>query len=1281
MITQFLQRQMDYIFFCYGFSFILLAFVCHSLRKEPRQRLPWVWLGLFGITHGVNEWLDMLALELGDGRVFAAARLGLMILSYVFLLEFGRGGWRALRGKGPGRWIHLPLLAGVAAGALAGLSGLNPAARYAYGLTGGLWASLALFQASVDDRESRPVFSAAAVLMACHALTAGLIVPKSTFFPASVVNQDSFLSLTGVPIQLVRGTLALLITYALWMHYEHSKRQGLPESVRIEKDFFTNRAIFTGMLAFILILGLIFAEIVRMDADREVRADLLNIIRIATVSLDPVKVMPLTGAASDAGLPEYHLLRGQLLAMGKSNPKFRRLHLMRLLGGKVLFTVDSVPVGAYGHGQPGEKAKYEQPPAELLAAFTGGGAVAVGPYTDEWGTFLSGFSPIREASTGRVVGVLCMDLDADDWHRSIAKYRLASIFITLLVALMALGFFTARLQTWENAMRLAGSEKSLAEAQKIAHLGHWTLNTKTNQVTWSAEMFSIYGLDPAGEAPPYAVYRKLIHPEDRDRVDGTAQKVLAEAGVAELEYRLLRPDGAIRHVLSKVETRRGTGGGMLLLGAMQDITERKQAEQELNNLKMRIEFILGVTKTGLDIIDSQFNMIYLDPEWQKIYGDYQGKKCYEYFADRKTMCPTCGIPEALRTGKPVVSEEILPKEGNRPVQVTTIPFQNEAGEWLVAEVNVDITERERVKQALQESENRFRQVAETAGEWIWEVDAGGLYSYSSSAVEKILGYSPNELVGRKHFYELFPPDEREELKAAALAAFERRETFQGFINPNLHKNGTVVILETSGKPILDEQGHLLGYRGTDTDITARQQGEEALRKSEEYYRRLLEVSPDGVTITDLQGNLIYVSAKARIIYGIPAAIILRGTPALNWIVPEEREKARERIRRTAMGELESTPMTYRLLRQDGSRFWGEISSSIIHDASGKPTGLMSLIRDITGRKLMEEALREQEEFYRGMLDISPDAIAVTDLKGNLTYVSPKALHMFGAPAGTDYLGKSTLNWIVPEDREQAGERIRKLIMGELESAPMAHRMLRHDGTWFWGEISSAPLRDAEGRPAGLMSLIRDITGRMRVEEEVRSARAFLDNIINAVADPIFVKDAARRFVLVNDALCAVVGRPREGLLGQDGDELFPPDQVDVFRRVDAGVLEAGVENVNEELLSNLSTGEVRTIVTRKSLLVDPGGKRFIVGVIRDITDRKRVEDEREKLIGELREAISKVRLLSGFLPICANCKKIRDDKGYWNQIESYISDHSEAEFSHGICPECVKKLYPDHSRK
>lgn len=93
------------------------------------------------------------------------------------------------------------------------------------------------------------------------------------------------------------------------------------------------------------------------------------------------------------------------------------------------------------------------------------------------------------------------------------------------------------------------------------------------------------------------------------------------------------------------------------------------------------------------------------------------------------------------------------------------------------------------------------------------------------------------------------------------------------------------------------------------------------------------------------------------------------------------------------------------------------------------------------------------------------------------------------------------------------------------------------------------------------------------------------------------------------------------------------------------------------------------------------GQKLILCLCRDITDRKRDEKERIKLIRELQEALAEIRTLKGILPICSYCKKIRDDKGYWEQIEVYIRDHSEAEFTHGLCPECAKKLYPDYFNK
>ena len=149
------------------------------------------------------------------------------------------------------------------------------------------------------------------------------------------------------------------------------------------------------------------------------------------------------------------------------------------------------------------------------------------------------------------------------------------------------------------------------------------------------------------------------------------------------------------------------------------------------------------------------------------------------------------------------------------------------------------SKQKQTEEALRESEERFRQVAENVGDFIWEVDANGLYRYTSPSVERILGYRPDELIGKKHFYDLFAPEVREELKAAALAAFAAKQPFRAFPNPNVSKEGRVVQMETSGLPMLDAGGNLVGYRGADTDVTERKRAEEELRKYQDHLEEMI----------------------------------------------------------------------------------------------------------------------------------------------------------------------------------------------------------------------------------------------------------------------------------------------------------------------------------------------------------------------------------------------------------------------------------------------------------
>jgi len=200
--------------------------------------------------------------------------------------------------------------------------------------------------------------------------------------------------------------------------------------------------------------------------------------------------------------------------------------------------------------------------------------------------------------------------------------------------------------------------------------------------------------------------------------------------------------------------------------------------------------------------------------------------------------------------------------------------------------------------------------------------------------------------------------------------------------------------------------------------------------------------------------------------------------------------------------------------------------------------------------------------------------------------------------------------------------------------------------------------------------------RDKLRQERDKAQMYLD-----IAGVIFVAlNREGEVILINRKGCEVLGYDEGEIFGKNWFEHFIPQSV----REEVGPLAQKLLSGEEETAKYSENpiltkdGKERIIAWHNTILKDEQGN--IIGHLSsgdDITERKLQEEEREKLILKLQEASNKVKILRGMLPICSHCKKIRDDKGYWNQIENYIHQHSEAEFSHGICPECVKKLYPD----
>lgn len=271
--------------------------------------------------------------------------------------------------------------------------------------------------------------------------------------------------------------------------------------------------------------------------------------------------------------------------------------------------------------------------------------------------------------------------------------------------------------------------------------------------------------------------------------------------------------------------------------------------------------------------------------------------------------------------------------------------------------------------------------------------------------------------------------------------------------------------------------------------------------------------------------------------------------------------------------------------------------------------------EIVERKRAEEVLLKSEERYRMIFNHSPLGIVHFDRDGLVVDCNERFLRIMG----------STRERVIGFDMIQSlrDERMRTAVLAGLSGEP----------NYFEGDYLSvtgnkatpvramyARINSEDGSFLGAMGLFEDITGQKEAEEALRESKEFLGKIVDSISDPIFVKDREHRLVLVNDAECALAGRRREEIIGATDYDFFPKEQVDVFWEKDEIVFETGEENENEEEITD-ADGLLRTIVTKKTLYTDGAGNKFIVGLVRDITDRKQAELSLQAAHQELHDII------------------------------------------------------------
>jgi PAS domain S-box-containing protein len=564
----------------------------------------------------------------------------------------------------------------------------------------------------------------------------------------------------------------------------------------------------------------------------------------------------------------------------------------------------------------------------------------------------------------------------------------------------------------------------------------------------------------------------------------------------------------------------------VIIGAIEsirDITDSKKAEETLARSKDYLDQIFSSVKAGIVIIDAlTHEIVDINPAGAAMIGlpkdQIIGNICHKFICPAETgQCPITDLHKNVDNAERM----LITGDGKKIPIIKYVTRTNLDGRERLLETFIDNSERRRADDALRESEAKYRDLAELLPQMIFETDLDLRITYANQRAHTEMGFTDQDLERGINALSLIAPSQHEHMRDNVQKSLDGI-SFDPKEYTALRKNGSTFPVVIYSTP-MHRNNTLAGFRAVVVDISALKRVEEELlqknedlhaayeqltsseeelrqnynelskkegeiRASEEKFRVLVELSLDGIIITDFLGKLLFANRAAGLIVDAPDYKAMIGTKnVIDFVAPVSRAKVLWDFSQVALG-IDAYLVNYKLITETKREIWVECIGKKIK--YGDSSAMLVSMRDITDRRKSEEALQKSEERFRLLTTGSSDVIGILDSAGKYTYISNNVVNETGYKPDK-YEGKFALEFLHPDDQNKIRGTIASLLLGNEKNRVLECRVNHKDRGWIWIE---ALMTNQIDHPAikGIVLNMREITERKRVEEALRMANKKLN---------------------------------------------------------------------------------------------------------------------------------------------------------------------------------------------